>query len=99
MRCTTTGSDANSYMRKPVFRADLSLYKSFMKDKLSVSFYVADLFKTGKSSVVTYYGTMRESIYEPKAQRNVNLTVRYKFNVGSNKYKGTGAGEGQKNRL
>ena len=99
MRCTTTGSDANGYMRKPVFRADLSLYKSLLKDKLSLSLYVADLFKTGKSSVVTYYGTMRESIYEPKAQRNVNLTVRYKFNVGSNKYKGTGAGEGQKNRL
>ena len=99
MSCNTTGSDENYYMRKPTFRADLSLYKSLLKDKLSLSFYVADLFKTDKSSVVTYYGTMRESIYEPKAMRNINLTVRYKFNVGRSKYKGTGAGAGQKNRL
>ena len=99
MSCTTTGAEENYYMRKPSFRADLSLYKSFLKDKLSLSFYVADLFKTSKNSVVTYYGAMRESVYEPKALRNINLTVRYKFNVGSNKYKGTGAGAGQKSRL
>lgn len=99
MRLNTTGSDENNYLRKPSFRADLSLYKSFLKDKLSVSFYVSDLFKTNKNSVVTYYGTMRESIYEPKAMRNINLTIRYKFNTSRSKYKGTGAGEGQKNRL
>ena len=99
MRCNTTGAEENNYMRKPTFRADLSLYKSFLKDKLSLTLYVSDLFKTDKTSVVTYYGTMRESIYEPKAMRNINLTVRYKFNVDRSKYKGTGAGAGQKNRL
>ena len=99
MNCMTTGADENNYMRKPSFRADLSLYKSFMKDKLSLSLYVSDLFKTGKNSVVTYYGTMRESIYEPKAMRDINLTVRYKFNTSRSKYKGTGAGAGQKSRL
>ena len=99
MSCNTTGADENNYLRKPSFRADLSLYKSFFKDKLTLSLYVSDLFKTGNNSVVTYYGTMRESIYEPKALRNVNLTVRYKFNVTNSKYKGTGAGQGQKSRL
>ena len=99
MSCNTTGADENNYLRKPSFRADLSLYKSFFKDKLTLSLYVSDLFKTGNNSVVTYYGTMRESIYEPKALRNVNLTVRYKFNVTNRKYKGTGAGQGQKSRL
>ena len=99
MRCNTTGAEENNYMRKPSFRADLSLYKSFLKDKLSLSLYVSDLFKTDKTSVVTYYGTMRESIYEPKAMRDINLTVRYKFNTSRSKYKGTGAGAGQKSRL
>ena len=99
MNCTTTGADENNYLRKPSFCADLSLYKSFLKDKLSLSLYVSDLFKTGKNSVVTYYGTMRESRYESKAMRNINLTVRYKFNTSRSKYKGTGAGAGQKNRL
>ena len=99
MNCTTTGADENNYLRKPSFCADLSLYKSFLKDKLSLSLYVSDLFKTGKNSVVTYYGTMRESRYESKAMRNINITVRYKFNTSRSKYKGTGAGAGQKNRL
>ena len=75
MRCNTTGADENNYMRKPSFRADLSLYKSFLKDKLTLSLYVSDLFKTDKTSVVTYYGTMRESIYEPKAMRDINLQI------------------------
>ena len=99
MECTTTGADENNYLRKPSFRADVSLYKSLLKDKLTLSLYVVDLFKTDKNSVVTYYGTMRESIYEPKTVRKINLTVRYKFNVGHSKYKGTGAGAGQKSRL
>ena len=99
MSCQTAGADENNYLRKPSFRADLSLYKSLLKDKLSLSLYVVDLFKTSKRSVMMYFGTMREILYESPSLRNVNLTVRYKFNVGSNKYKGTGAGEGQKNRL
>ena len=99
MSYTTTGADANNYLSKPTFRTDLSLYKSFLKDKLSLSFYVVDLFKTGKTDLTMFYGTMRETGYHAPAMRNVNLTVRYKFNVTRSKYKGTGAGAGQKGRL
>ena len=45
-----------------------------------------------------YYGAMREAVYSAPAMRNVNLTVRCKFNVGRSKYKGTGAGAGQNSR-
>ena len=99
MRCNTTGADENNYMRKPSFRADLSLYKSFLKDKLSLSLYVSDLFKTGKTDLTMFYGAMREAIYHAPAMRDINLTVRYKFNTSRSKYKGTGAGAGQKSRL
>ena len=98
-KLNTTGADENNYLRKPSFRADLSIYKSFLNDKLTLSFYAGDLFKTDKISAVTYYGPMRSTIYEPKALRVMNLTVRYKFNVGRSKYKGTGAGAEQKSRL
>ena len=99
MNCMTTGADENNYMRKPQFRADLSLYKSFLKDKLSLSLYVSDLFKTGKTDITMFFGAMREAIYHAPAMRDVNLTVRYKFNTSRSKYKGTGAGAGQKSRL
>ena len=99
MRCNTTGAEENNYMRKPSFRADLSLYKSFLKDKLTLSLYVSDLFKTGKTDITMFYGAMREAIYHAPAMRDINLTVRYKFNTSRSKYKGTGAGAGQKGRL
>lgn len=99
MSCLTSGADQNFYMRKPYFQADLSLYKSFLGDKLSLQLYASDLLKTGKRRLRQYFGSLREFTYDTPALQVINLTVRYKFNVGRSKYKGTGAGEGQKSRL
>lgn len=99
MSCVTSGADQNYYMRKPYFQADLSLYKSFLGDKLSLQLYASDLLKTGKRCLRHYFGSLRELTYDTPALRVVNLTVRYKFNMGRSKYKGTGAGEGQKSRF
>ena len=100
MNCMTTGADENNYMRKPQFRADLSLYKSFLKDKLSLSLYVSDLFKNGQNR---HYDVLRSyargHISCPGDARCQTLPCRYKFNTSRSKYKGTGAGAGQKSRL
>ena len=87
------------YMRKPSFRADMSLYKAFMQDRLTVQLQVKDLFKTSRQCLTMFYGSMRETLWGAPAQRRVSLTVRYKFNVGKSKYKGTGAGQSQKSRM
>lgn len=34
-----------------------------------------------------------------ETRRNIGITLRYKFNAAKSKYKGTGAGESQKNRM
>ena len=86
-------------MRKPSFTADLSLYKAFLDGRLSVQLYVDDIFKTSRKDCVCYYGAVRKARYTSPAQREINLTVRYKFNVARSKYKGTGAGQGQKDRF
>lgn len=99
MECLTTGADENNYMRKPSFTADLSLYKAFLDGRLSVQLYVDDIFKTNRKDCVCYYGAVRKARYTSPAQREINLTVRYKFNVARSKYKGTGAGQGQKDRF
>ena len=99
MRCTTTGASENLYVYKPSFTADLSLYKSFLKDKLSLQLYVDDIFKTTRTGAMMYFGEMRQASFEAPALRKVSLTVRYKFNTSRSKYKGTGAGAGQKGRL
>lgn len=99
MECLTTGADENNYMRKPSFTADLSMYKAFLDDRLSVQLYVDDIFKTNRKDVICYFGAIRKARYTSPGQREINLTVRYKFNVARSKYKGTGAGQGQKNRF
>lgn len=99
MRYTTRGGDENIYMMKPSFRADLSLYKAFMQDRLTVQLLVKDLFKTSRRRMTLFYGSMRETFWGTPAQRKISLTVRYKFNVGKSKYKGTGAGQSQKSRM
>lgn len=99
MRYTTRGGDENIYLMKPSFSTDLSLYKAFMQDRLTVQLLVQDLFKTSRQRMTLFYGSMRETFMGTPAQRNISLTVRYKFNVGKSKYKGTGAGQSQKSRM
>lgn len=99
LRYTTRGGDENIYLMKPSFSTDLSLYKAFMQDRLTVQLLVQDLFKTSRQRMTLFYGSMRETLMGTPAQRNISLTVRYKFNVGKSKYKGTGAGQSQKSRM
>lgn len=99
LRYTTRGGDENIYLMKPSFSADLSLYKAFMQDRLTVQLLVQDLFKTSRQRMTLFYGSMRETFWGTPAQRKISLTVRYKFNVGKSKYKGTGAGQSQKSRM
>lgn len=49
---------------------------------------------------VLYTGSVRtmQMFNEPNS-RSVSLTVRFKFNATKSKYKGTGAGEAQKDRM
>lgn len=95
----TKGAEENMYLNTSSFRMDMSFYKSFFKDRLTVQLYACNLFKTDSRDMAIYYGAMRESLYHAPAQREINITVRYKFNVDKSKYKGTGAGSVQKSRM
>lgn len=95
----TQGADENIFLNSSSFRMDMSLYKSFFKDRLTVQLYASNMFKTDSRDLTMYYGTMREALYHAPAQREINITVRYKFNVDKSKYKGTGAGSAQKSRM
>ena len=45
------------------------------------------------------YSGNRITILQPESRRSFGMTVRYKFNTTKSKYKGTGAGDSQKNRM
>ena len=99
MTYITKGYEENHYIYKPMFNTDLSIYKGFMKDCLTLQLYVNDVFGTNDSHIIGKYGKLKETVFDEFSTSKVSLTVRYKFNTTRSKYKGTGAGDSQKNRM
>ena len=99
MSYTSKGYSENCYLSRSVSSVDASLYKSFLKDCLTVRLGVSDLFKSKKSGHILHFYQMTTTQSEWQDSREVFLTVRYKFNVTKSKYKGSGAGRNEKNRL
>ena len=78
---------------------NISVRKSFLNDALSVELRGNDIFNTNKISYSMYSGDYylyQKSIWD---KQEFVATVRYKFNAAKSKYRGTGAGSEQKNRL
>ena len=98
MSYTTKGYERNICLYKPKFCTNVSVYKSFLKDRLSFNLFIYDLFGH-ISHMSAHYGKMKDLIVDGLSTSKVSLTVRYKFNTARSKYKGTGAGESQKNRM
>ena len=99
MSYITKGYERNIYLYKPRFRTNVSVYKAFLKDRLSFQLFIYDLFGTDNIHMNAHYGKMKDMILDIQSTSKVSLTVRYKFNTTRSKYKGTGAGESQKNRM
>ncbi len=99
MTYITKGYEENHYIYKPMFNTDLSIYKGFLKDCLTLQLYVNDVFGTNDSHIIGKYGKLKETVFDEFSTSKISLTVRYKFNTTRSKYKGTGAGDSQKNRM
>ena len=56
------------------------------------------LFNSSRASLTLYSGNRLMTI-DQEARRRVSLTLRYKFNAAKSKYKGTGAGQSQRDRM
>lgn len=93
------GAYQNIYIEHPTGSINLSVRKSFLKDALSVELKGSDLLDTNKDYYHLYSGDY--NIYQKNSydNREFSVTIRYKFNTAKSKYKGTGAGESQKNRM
>ena len=86
--------------KKAMGVVDLRLSKSFLKDDaLSVTLIANDIFH-GQHNVMTSYSIATSTTFtEYYDHQRVGLTLSYKFNATKSKYKGTGAGQSEKNRL
>jgi len=77
----------------------LSVSKDFFQHRLNVKLTGNDLFNGGINHVMLYSNRMMFRKMEDNDSRCIQLSLRYRFNVTPSKYKGTGAGHAEKNRL
>ena len=94
-----TGRFNDLQKTKSFARVDVKFTKSFLNDALVIGVYANDLFKTDKEQWTMYgsHTVMKKDCYG--YERCVGMSLSYNFNTAKSKYKGTGAGNGEKSRL
>ena len=92
-----SGANANFDCTNPIF--SLSVGKDFFKRRLNIKLSGNDLFNGAINRFTLYSNRMMFRKMEDNDSRCVTLSLRYRFNVTPSKYKGTGAGNAEKNRL
>ncbi|MBR1462788.1 MAG: TonB-dependent receptor [Prevotella sp.] len=92
-----TGANAISECTNPILT--LSVSKDFFKRRLNVKLSGNDLFNGNIARFTLYSNQFMLRKVDEDDSRYVSLSLRYRFNVTPSKYKGTGAGNAEKNRL
>ena len=94
------GSNHWAFMyRGSVFTMGARLQKTFWQGRLNAVLYANDIFRTNRPKITTYYAIGQTTQDDYNYTQSVGLTLSYNFNVSRSKYKGTGAGNDEKNRL
>jgi hypothetical protein len=82
------------------WRMNVSLYREFLGGRLTCLLQGNDLFHTSRLGFTVYSSAYHSvSGINKFSTQSVALTLTYKFNPKRSRYKGMGAGGGQKNRL
>ena len=95
---STKGYLENLEYPENVFILNMTVQKSFFKNRFNVQLFAYDLLEQNSLRTITYSG-IRTMEIEPDSRRQFGMTLRYNFNQAKNKYKGTGAGASQKARM
>ena len=81
------------------FRMDLSINKSFFRNKVNIRIDANDFLGTYKFRPSLYNFNMIINQENINDTRNLLISVSYKLNTEKSKYKGKGAGNTEKSRL
>ena len=87
--------------RKALGDINIRLSRQFLKDKsLSVALLVNDIFHTRYTEMTAYGGiNVRTQFKEYRDARRVGINLSWKFNATKSRYKGSHAGQDERNRL
>ncbi|MDR1557902.1 MAG: outer membrane beta-barrel family protein, partial [Tannerellaceae bacterium] len=87
------------YLNENAFVVNIGLTKSFLDERIRVELKGHDIFKGRKEGNLLYNEQMELYQFNRFDSREVELTLRYKFNSAKSKYKGSGAGNNEINRF
>ncbi|MDY6413286.1 MAG: outer membrane beta-barrel protein [Bacteroidales bacterium] len=87
--------------RKALGDINIRLSRQFLKDKsLSVALLVNDIFHTRYTEMTAYGGiNVRTQFKEYRDTRRIGINLSWKFNATKSRYKGSHAGQDERNRL
>ena len=94
-----SAGDVENIQLAQSWQFDISLYKAFWNDRLTLKLACKDLFGSIRQKA-TIYSDIREIYLDKRLDtRNLELTVRYYFNPAKSKYRGKGAANDVKSRF
>ena len=93
------GHYQNIYLDYHQTALDVSIVKTFFNDRLSIKLAGEDLLDRRRDGNLVYNHQVKLWQGNYYDRRQFVATIRYKFNTTRSKYKGTGAGNDEKNRL
>ncbi|MBP5315690.1 MAG: outer membrane beta-barrel protein [Muribaculaceae bacterium] len=95
---TSKGDKENMTLTKAVWDAYVSLTKTFFDDRLSLQVAGHNILDSHENISIRY-GTRSLFQKSNRDSRELEVTVRYKFNATNSKYRGGGAGDSEKARF
>lgn len=93
------GDYENVYLNTTQCILNISLSKSFIDGKLSLSLKGYDLLNGYRDGNLLYNNKTQFDILNRKDMTRLGLSVKYRFNISNNKYKGTNISKDSKTRL
>ncbi len=98
-RYQSPGHYQNIYLDYHHTVLNVSIVKTFFNDRLSIKLAGEDLIDRSRDGNLVYNHQVKLWQGNYYDRRQFVATIRYKFNTTRSKYKGTGAGNDEKNRL
>ena len=95
----TRGWDNNTRLTNTPWYINAKFYKGFSKDAFSVTLEAKDLFNSARNNFYLCSDAVQIHQKNFSPGRSVMLTLQYRFNTTRDRYRGTGAGNTEKNRF
>lgn len=87
------------HLMRPTNNLNASVRKGFLNNTLTLEIFANDILDDNITLIRVYNDAYSLNQWSKVSMRTFGMTLRYNFNTTQSKYKGTGAGKSQKDRM